>query len=174
MLMLYLQAIEDDADKTKFEQIYRRYHDLMIYVAMQILHNQQDAEDAVHQAFLALIDNLSKVRDIASKETKSYLVVIAEHKAIDILRTQKKFIDMDYDEAIEGIRVEPPGENALASAIARLPARYRDVLLLHYGNGYTTSELGGILGIKSSSVQRLIYRAKEALQKILEEEGLTI
>ena len=174
MLMFYLQAIEDDADKTKFEKIYNRYHDLMIYAAMQILHNQQDAEDAVHQAFLALIDNLNKVRDISSKETKTYLIVIAEHKAIDILRTRKRFIDMNIDEAIGGIQVEPPGDNALASAIARLPARYREVLLLHYGNGYTASELAAILGIKSGSVQRLIYRAKEALQKILEEEGLAI
>lgn len=174
MLMFYLQSIEDDADKTKFEMLYRKYHDLMIYTAMQILHHQQDAEDAVHQSFLTLIDNLNRVRDITSKETKSYLIVITEHKAIDILRARKKISDLDYEEELGGLQVELPEENDLANAIAKLPARYREVLLLRYGNGYTNSELGAILGIKSGSVQRLIFRAKETLQKNLEKEGITI
>lgn len=174
MLMFYLQAIEDDEDKTKFERLYLRYHNIMIYAAMQILHNQQDAEDAVHQAFLTLIDNLNKVKDITSKETKSYLIVISEHKAIDMLRARKKIVDLEYEDALEGIHVDPPGENVLANAIAELPARYREILLLRYRNGYSNAELGAMLGIKPGSVQRLLYRAKEALQKSLDKEGMAV
>lgn len=173
-MLIYLQAIEREDDRAKFEKLYLNYHDLMIYAAMKILHNQQDAEDAVHQAFLTLIDNLDKVKDTTSRETKSYLVVIAEHKAIDMLRAKKKILDLDYDEAAEGLEVSPPGDNPLAHAMAKLPARYREVLLLRYRNGYSNAELGAILRIKPESVQRLVFRAKEALQKILDEEGIEV
>lgn len=50
-MLIYLQMIESEADKSKFEQLYLKYRSLMLRVAMRILHNEQDAEDAVHQAF---------------------------------------------------------------------------------------------------------------------------
>ena len=56
-----LQTIESEEDKSKFEGIYYRYRKLMFHVAMKILHNRQDAEDAVHQAFVSIIENLEKI-----------------------------------------------------------------------------------------------------------------
>ena len=54
-MIIYLQMIESDEDKSKFEQLYIMYKGLMFHVAMKILKNEFDAEDAVHQAFLSLI-----------------------------------------------------------------------------------------------------------------------
>ena len=42
-MLIYLQLIDDPADRVKFEDLYRTYRSLMLYVANQILHNQQDA-----------------------------------------------------------------------------------------------------------------------------------
>ena len=61
-MIIYLQMIESDEDKSKFEQLYIMYKGLMFHVAMKILKNEFDAEDAVHQAFLSLIENLKKNR----------------------------------------------------------------------------------------------------------------
>lgn len=55
--------IETDEDKSKFEKIYERYKNLMFYTAMQILNHTQDAEDAVHQAFIPIIDNIDKISE---------------------------------------------------------------------------------------------------------------
>ena len=52
--------IETEEDKVKFEQIYETYRDLMFRVASQILRNDHDAEDAVHQAFVSIIRVLIK------------------------------------------------------------------------------------------------------------------
>ena len=60
-MIIYLQMIESDEDKSKFEQLYIMYKGLMFHVAMKILKNEFDAEDAVHQAFLSLIENLKKI-----------------------------------------------------------------------------------------------------------------
>lgn len=51
-MLLYLQMLETPEEKSLFEQIYLEYRGLMYHVAYEILHNDQDAEDAVHQAFV--------------------------------------------------------------------------------------------------------------------------
>ncbi len=170
-MLVYLQAIESGEDKSKFERIYYRYRKLMFHVAAQILHNDADAEDAVHQAFVSVIENLHKAGDPASPETRCYVVTIAERKALDILRSRQKVVALDNDETAPGLEVPPPEVSELAAAMARLPARYREILLLRYRNGYSNAELGKMLNIKAGSVQRLLWRAKEALRENLSGKG---
>lgn len=50
-MMIYLQTIDTAEDRSKFEQLYEQYKQLMFYTAFQILKRPQDAEDAVHLAF---------------------------------------------------------------------------------------------------------------------------
>ena len=88
-MILYLQMIETDDDRVKFEKIYHLYRGLMFYVANRILQNEQDAEDAVHQAFLAIIIHLKKISEIDCPKTKSFVVIITENKAIDMIRERK-------------------------------------------------------------------------------------
>ena len=55
-MLLYLQMIETDEDKSKFEEIYRAYRNLMYYIAYTRLHHTQDAEDAVHHVFIKIAE----------------------------------------------------------------------------------------------------------------------
>ena len=167
MIALYLQIIENDDDKMKFERLYIQYRDQMYHVALRILKNSFDAEDAVHQAFISIIKNLNEISSIKCPETHSYVVVIVERKAIDIIRGRSKYV-AEYDLDQQGLDIPLPGDHGLADALARLPARYREILLLKYDCGYSTRELSQILGIKRANVQKLIWRAKRALLKQLE------
>lgn len=98
--------IESDEDKSKFEQLYIMYKGLMFHVAMKILKNEFDAEDAVHQAFLSLIENLKKISDVKCPKTRTYIVIITERKAIDIIRSRSKLVDMEFWESTYGIDSE--------------------------------------------------------------------
>lgn len=80
-MIIYLQMIESDEDKSKFEQLYIMYKGLMFHVAMKILKNEFDAEDAVHQAFLSLIENLKKISDVKCPKTRAYIVIITERNS---------------------------------------------------------------------------------------------
>ena len=60
-MLLYLQMLETPEEKSQFEQIYLEYRGLMYHVAYEILHNDQDAEDAVHQAFVKIVENIKKL-----------------------------------------------------------------------------------------------------------------
>lgn len=151
-MIIYLQMIESDEDKSKFEQLYIMYKGLMFHVAMKILKNEFDAEDAVHQAFLSLIENLKKISDVKCPKTRAYIVIITERKAIDIIRSRSKLVDMEFWESTYGIEIPLPGDHGLADAMARLPAAYRDILLLRYYNGYSVREISSMLHATEGSV----------------------
>lgn len=55
-MLVYLAVLETEQEKTKFEQLYLTYRQTMFYVANSVLHDTQLAEDAVHQAFLRIMD----------------------------------------------------------------------------------------------------------------------
>ena len=76
--------------------------------------------------------------------------------------------EVDEDIAI-GMEIPLPGDGGLADAMAKLPARYREVLLLRYDNGYSTREIAQMFQMKPDAAQKLLWRAKEALHKKLEE-----
>ncbi len=52
--------IESEKEQSEFKEIYEKYKGLMFYVANNILHNEHDAEDAVHQSFVYVLENLEK------------------------------------------------------------------------------------------------------------------
>ena len=170
-MLIYLQMIESEEDKSKFIAIYNQYRFLMFSVANKILESQFDAEDAVHQAFVSIIDNLDKIRSVDCPETKSYVVIITEHKAIDIIRSRKHMSGEELIDSLHGIEIPLPGDNGLADAMAKLPARYREVLLLRFANGYSTREISKMMEMTEGSMQKLIWRAKEALRKQLGQDN---
>lgn len=77
-MLIYLQMIESEADKSKFERLYLRYRGLMFSVAMRLLSNEQDAEDAVHQAFLSIISDETLVFYLHGFFDKAVMLRIAE------------------------------------------------------------------------------------------------
>ena len=89
-MIVYLQLIDTAEDRSKFEQLYEQYKQLMFYTAFQILKRPQDAEDAVHLAFLSIAENISRISDLDCPKTRAYIVTIVERKAIDMLRAERR------------------------------------------------------------------------------------
>ena len=67
MLPIYLSMLDGDDEKSKFESLYLTYRKLMFHVANGILNDEGLAEDAVHQAFLKILENFDKVRNFLSQ-----------------------------------------------------------------------------------------------------------
>lgn len=173
-MMIYLSMIETPEDRDKFEQIYLKYRYLMVHIAKKFVSNNYDAEDIVHQAFVSIIKNIDTVSEIDSPKTRSYIVLITERKAIDFLRTSHQDKIVSLNEAITGIMFPEPGDYGIADAIARLPAQYREVLMLRFDNGFTTREIAKMFGITESGVRKLVSRARKALEAELDKEGIML
>lgn len=168
-MLIYLASIETEAGKSKFVQIYEAYQGLMFHTAFRLLGQPEDAEDAVHEAFLAIAQNISKISDPVCKKTKAYVVTIVESKAIDQLRRRQRRPTVPLEDW-QGIETPPMGEDRLADCMLRLPAAERQVLWLKYYHGYELREIGPMLGLSYDAVARLHRKAKEHLQAIYERE----
>ena len=167
-----MQSGATQENKSKFEMLYDQYRSLMFYVADCILHNTQDAEDAVHNAFVYLAENLNKISDPVCPKTKSYIVTIVESKAIDIYRKKQRHPQLPWEEELVGFSVEYTDSHTIAACLVKLPARYREVLLLKYTHGYTSREIGKLMGVSTVNADKLIQRAKVKLEILCKEEGL--
>ena len=86
MLSFYLSALESAADKEDFRALYRRYHGVMERTALAILQDPRDAEEAVQEAFIRVIENFSKIYEIPCKNLGAWLVTIVRNEAITMLR----------------------------------------------------------------------------------------
>lgn len=170
-MFICLEMIEGPEDRSKFEQVYHAYRELMFCVAYQILHHQQDAEDAVQHAFVKVAENIKKISEPVCPKTRSYVVIIVENKAIDMFRDRKKHGTVELDDNYS-ISVNYDGDHALTRCILQLPARYREIILLKYSHGYNLHEISQIMGISLSATIKLDQRAKKKLQSLCEKEGL--
>ena len=173
-MLIYLSMIDSDTDKSKFEMLYNEYRNLMYYTANRILNNSYDAEDAVHQAFLKVIENLDKIEEPKCPKTRSFLVIITERKALDLYRTKMRRTVVSVDD--ENMDIPADSEidsfaerSVFASAIAALPVKYRQLILLKYDNGFSEHKIGQILSMTDANVKKTIQCAKAKLQVILEE-----
>lgn len=171
-MLIYMSLIDEPEDQSKFEKIYLTYKGLMFYVAKQILNNEEDAEDAVHDAFIVVAKNIKKIADPVCPKTQSYIVNIVESKSIDIYRKNKRMKTTEYMDEVGGVTVEQPEIIGLDDCILKLPARYREVILLRYYHGFSCKEIAQQLGLSLSNVNKLDQRAKNKLMEICKKEGI--
>ncbi len=171
-MLIYLQMIDEPQERCKFVEVYETYCKLMFYVANEILHNTHDAEDAVHQAFMSIAKNMKKIYEVKCPKTRSYIVTIVENKAIDVYRLKQRRAEVELGEELNGLSVEYDGDDALAGCLLRLPARYREALLLRYEQGYSVKEIAQMMKLTEANVHKLLQRAKKQLEELCREEGL--
>lgn len=171
-MLVYIQMIDAPEEKDKFERLYLKYRDLMFYIANKILQNEQDAEDAVHAAFLSIAENMEKVSTPDCPKTKGYIVTITENKAIDLYRKKKRHPKALLLEETAGLEVSYEGSHAIAHCFARLSSQDRDILMLRYRYGYTAREIAKMLNLSEANANKRIQRAKERLEKLCKEEGV--
>lgn len=104
-MLIYLQMIESGQEKDKFEKLYLKYRDLMYHSAFTILHNREDSEDSVHQAFVSIIENLDKIGDTDSAETRSFCVLCCRNKALDLYRRKNRWGELELFENLHELPI---------------------------------------------------------------------
>lgn len=156
---------------SEFEKLYMKYRNVMYSVAFGILQNEQDAEDAVQNAFMYVFQHPEKIRSIESPKTKGFLIIVSESKAIDIYRSRKARHEVMDDEILEKlISEEGISAHELASYIVKLPKRYREVIILHFYYGFSITEIAKMQSATYEGVRKLLSRTKNKLRKMIEED----
>lgn len=172
--MLYLMMIDSAVDKRKFVVIYETYRCFMMKIAFDVLKDDHMAEDAVHEAFIKVAENMDRIEETESLRTKRYLATIVKNTAIDIYRKRKRTfgreISADDPDIYNGAvtYMETDVDNEILDILKNLPEIYRDVFLLKYSSCLDNREISRILGISEGTIRQRIARGKELIQKALE------
>ena len=171
MLIYYLQMLDTPEEKVRFEQIYLKYRGLMYRVADSILHNRQDAEDAVHNAFLKIIKKFSRFQNTPAQDLASQIVVIARNEAISLLRKRKGDAPLEEQDGLAEPSEAVSDYHALVDSFTRLPRTYRAVMEMKLLLGYSDGEIAAKLGLSKTAVSTRVSRGRQMLRDIVEQEG---
>ena len=133
-MIVYLQMIETDEDKSKFEEIYQEYRNLMYYVAYKRMQHEQDAEDVVHHVFVKIAENIKNIEPVSPK-TKQLIVTMVDNRVTDVFRVRGKHPVVMYDDELKNSPVtENEREDLLAECILKLPEQQRMVIWMNIQN----------------------------------------
>lgn len=178
---MILLTIMDQAKKpAKFCILYEKYKYLLQKVAMDILHDSYLAEDAVQNAFIKIADNMEKVREIESRQTKSYIIAITKNAAIDIWRKRNRQKESEFrandaeGDKMSVVYMETDMENEVLDVIKNLPEKYRDIFFMKYSVGMENSEIAQVCSIKEGTVRQRIARGKVLIEKELKNLGVNV
>lgn len=170
MLSVYLAMVGTDEEKDTITRLYKTYKKFLFSISMSILNNYADAEDAVHETFVRIIKNLSKIKDVESTKTKSFVAIIVRNICYDMLRKGSRetlFDDSDLKEYIVA-DTEKEAEirldyESVMNNIHHLSPLLKNIATLYFVMQYSVSEIGEIHELSDSAVYAGISRARRIL-----------
>lgn len=184
MLLLCLTFIDDSDDKKLFEDLFYSYRKQMIYLAMSYVHDQDDAEDIVHDVFLSIAQRHMPIIKSIHNDTdiRNYLLKATKNAALNKIRDKKKantffntlsvspvidIPDNDFiDKICNGIEYEQ-----IIDAIESLGEIYRNSLYYHFVLEIPVGQVAKILNQSISTTKKQLVRGKKMLLALLNSEG---
>jgi RNA polymerase sigma-70 factor, ECF subfamily len=159
-------------DLDAFEKLYERHAPRMKSIALNLVGNVADAEDAVQDAFLKIYRGAKTFRGGAAFSTWAYRVVV--NACYDMLRRRRSRPAGATLEDASGREIAPaapvsdhPLRLALEKSVARLDPKHRTVFLLFEVEGFSHGEISRILGIPEGTSKTFLFDARRKLQKWL-------
>ena len=160
-------------DHAAIAELYRRHAPAAERVARSVAGNNDDADDAVAEAFTRVFAALTS-RRVGTLDFRSYVVAATRNAAIDHLRRSGRVGPSGDLAAIDNVEpgAGPPdhllaGEESalMAQAFRDLPERWQSVLWLTEVERVTPAEAAGVLGLSANNVSQLALRARARLRE---------
>jgi RNA polymerase sigma-70 factor (ECF subfamily) len=153
-------------EREAFTQAVEKYQDRVYRVALHILGNRQDADDAVQEVFLRLYTNQKPLE--GEEHLYHWLLRVTVNHCRDVLKSPWRRRRTELEEADVPV-FERPEQGELYRVVLSLPEQYRTVLVLFYYEDLPVREIGELLGLETSAVTTRLYRARAKLKEKLGE-----
>ena len=149
----------------ELERIYNEAYRAVYWTAMQLLKNEADAEDVVHDSFISFIESYSDIKD--TTKATALLKRIAANKCLDRIKLSKTDnADDEFFDSVEAVPEDFLPDSIVESEDARrivmniieksLSDDVRRTLVLFYFDDMSTKEIAEALGIPQGSVLRTL------------------
>ncbi|MDB4898801.1 MAG: polymerase sigma factor, sigma-70 family [Gemmatimonadetes bacterium] len=160
-------------DAEAYAQLVDRHYDRCARVAVRILGNREDAEEAIQDAFLRAFKALGdyEERERFSAWLTRILVNQCRTRLVRTRRQEAVFLDVDplvLEIALDGDEGDARWPE-LEHALTRLPNDQREAVVLRYADDLTYEEMARITGAGESALKMRVQRACARLRALLQE-----
>lgn len=158
----------------------------MLTVARRFLKNDEDAQDAVQEAFLSAFKSIDRFEGDSKLSTWLHRIVV--NASLMKLRTRKRKPEESIEDLLPSflenghlnapntpwkslpvdLLIREENRRHVREAIDQLPDSYRNVLLLRDIEGLNTTETAKLIGISENATKVRLHRARQALTTLLE------
>ncbi len=165
-----------DGDNRAFQEIIRRYENMVARTVKGMLGDIQQADDVGQDTFIRLYKSLRDFR--GDSKLSTYIQRIAINQSLNEIRRKKRFLSLffqsDDKEDMTEIDLESGDDEKTKDikdyvnmAISKLEPDFRSVVILRAIQGYSTKETAEILDLPIGTVLSRLSRAKEQLKGLL-------
>lgn len=156
-------------DKEAFCSQVIRNQEAMFRTAKAILHNDEDAEDAVQEAICSAFASRAQLQD--AEKFKPWILRILANKCYDTCRKRRPTVDLeDVQDFLPSADADPTDRLTLYQAVMALSDDLRATITLFYYDGLSIREISQILGISQAAVKTRLSRGRTRLKLLVKEE----
>ncbi|MBR0311419.1 MAG: sigma-70 family RNA polymerase sigma factor [Oscillospiraceae bacterium] len=156
----------------RFEDIYQRYYSKVLSYLLSRVRPPEDAEDVCSEVFEKVLRGLNTY-DENKGAISTWIYRIAHNAILDHARKRHPTEELDESlvsgELIDDTLLRSESLTALSAALERLDEDERDVIVLHYYEGYTLRAISERTGIPYRTVIRREQRALSMLKYLLKD-----
>ena len=164
-------------DLAAFSQLFRDHEARLYRLAVTILRNERDAEDALQDAYIRVFERIKRFRGKSAFET--WMTAVMVNVCRDRLRRQRvrRALPLDWlrHRAGRGDVVREVGaliqRQTLWSLVDRLDDKHRLPVILHYREGWSCGEVADILAVRTSTIYSRLNTARKRLRTMLQAKS---
>ena len=149
--------------KEQFTKLVLENEEMMCKIAMSMLRNEKDCEDAIQSAIMTAFEKLSTLKN--EEYFKTWLMRILINTCNKQLRRNKRTAELTEIQAALTFSAE---EVEVRAAVEALPMKIRQVIILYYSKQFTTKEISEILKIPKGTVLSRLDKGRKLLRLELE------
>jgi len=164
-----------EGNMESYRTLMDRYREQAMALALNILANYQDAQDACQEAFLKAFQNLDRF-DL-ERNFKNWFYALLSHVCLDQVRKRNRFRHFigrlrGQDRLTESVSAPNPGVPTYQAMglLSRLRPKERTAIYLWSQEGYSGAEIAAVLGCSPKTAHVHLFRARARLKAILKEE----
>ena len=177
MISAALAVLENEGQREELSGFYEKYKSRLYTIAFEHLHNQEEAEDAVQDAFSAIADKPEIFFTKDDNDRLMYTAVIVRNISVDYYKYDQKHIteeltDDIVDEKVKVMEqaISECSKDELMKYIESLSEPLRQALLLRIHYQMNTSQIASTLNISETAARKRISDAGKKIKKFLEDK----
>ena len=170
-------------NSSAYELLVKTFQKKVYNTCLGLLQNEEDAEDICQEVFIAVFQSINQFKGEAKLSTWIYRITVT--RSLEFLRMKKRkkrfailqaiFTNEQGETKIQATNFVHPGvqlENKERAAILfktidKLPENQKTAFILHKVEDLSYTEIAAVMKLSLSSVESLMFRAKQNLQKLL-------